>query len=153
LQQRIPLARLLGVARVEGFRLVFNKTGYIDGSGKANIVPGEGSVFFAIYGMTADDKSILDRIEGLGKGYEEREIECNGFGRCTTYQAAASAVDDSLSALDWYKEIVLLGARYHGLPEDYIAAIERVPSVPDQDNDRNRIHFSLIEEMRRERRP
>lgn len=149
LQKRIPAARLLGTARVDGFQLAFNKTSDVDGSGKANIVAGEGHVFFAIYGMTANDKSTLDTIEGLGKGYDEREIECDGFGRCVTYQANRAVIDDTLSPMDWYKEIVLLGARHHGFPEDYIDAIVGVHSVPDHDDDRNRMHSSLIEELLR----
>ena len=64
LQKRIPSARLLGVAPVDGFRLAFNKTGDIDGSGKANIVAGEYHVFFVIYEMPAGGKAALATIKG-----------------------------------------------------------------------------------------
>ena len=68
-----------------------------------------------------------------------------------TYQACPSVIDDTLAPMDWYKEIVLLGARYHGLPEDYVAAIDRTPSVPDHDDERNRVHATLIDALRRGR--
>lgn len=149
LQQRIPSARLLGTAQVDGFRLAFNKTSDVDGSGKANIVVDGACVFFAIYEMSASDKSILDTIEGLGRGYDEREIECGSFGRCMTYHANPAVIDDSLSPMDWYKEIVLLGARFHGFPDGYVATIAGVPSVTDHDDNRNRIHASLIDKLLR----
>jgi gamma-glutamylcyclotransferase len=34
---------------------------------------------------------------------------------------------------DWYKALVIAGAREHGLPADYIAALAAAPAKPDPD--------------------
>jgi len=43
--------------------------------------------------------------------------------------AASTHIDASLVPYDWYKEMVLLGARYHGLPAEYVAKI--TPAAAD----------------------
>jgi len=42
-------------------------------------------------------------------------------------------LDDSLRPYDWYKALVLAGAREHKLPEEYIQQIENVHVVQDSD--------------------
>ena len=37
-----------------------------------------------------------------------------------------STSDPSLTPYDWYKAFVLAGAREHGLPQDYVAALDAV---------------------------
>ncbi|MDT8410777.1 MAG: gamma-glutamylcyclotransferase [Wenzhouxiangellaceae bacterium] len=46
-----------------------------------------------------------------------------------TYRAIP--VDPSLKPLDWYKRFVVHGAREHGLPDHYVAALARTPAIVD----------------------
>ena len=45
----------------------------------------------------------------------------------------ATITDPGLKPLHWYRHHVLYCAREHGLPADYIAAIERVEAIRDKD--------------------
>lgn len=49
----------------------------------------------------------------------------------TLYLAKPEARDAGLQPLDWYKNLVLAGARELCLPQGYIGAIEAVPTLPD----------------------
>lgn len=87
--------------------------------------------------MKASEKYSLDRAEGLGEGYAEREVEILSGARGVTAQAYyATDKDLTLRPYNWYKAIVLAGAREHRLPDNYVAAIESVISIPDPDEKR-----------------
>ena len=49
-------------------------------------------------------------------------------GECAalTYHANPDRTDASVRPRDWYKDHVVRGAREHGLPSDYIRALETV---------------------------
>jgi hypothetical protein len=73
---RSPSARLLGIARLEKFALHWNKRSK-DGSGKFSISETGKPldiVWGVVYEMSRDDKRTLDKFEGLGNGYAEREV-------------------------------------------------------------------------------
>ena len=78
----------------------------------------------------------LDKIEGLGNGYAEREVvvlsESGAAFEAVTY--FATNIDASLKPRDWYVEHVLRGAREHGLPPEYISEIEAIEATPDPEN-------------------
>jgi hypothetical protein len=46
--------------------------------------------------------------------------------------------------LEWYKLLVFEGAKHHGFPQSYTAAIAAVKSVPDHDADRAAENLSLL---------
>lgn len=137
LRGRVPSAHTAAIARLPGFALVFGKGGR-DGSAKCNIVPATDAVVWgAVYRIARTEQPALDAAEGAG--YEEISIIVEAGGESLTvftYQArpgwAASAPPQM-----WYRDIVLAGAREHGLPSDYIAAIETaaaevgVPAMPE----------------------
>lgn len=137
---RVPSAKLLGVAEWPGRALVFHKRS-VDGSAKCTVVAGLKSrrVFGAVFRFEAAEKVLLDRAEGLGSGYEEEWERLPVGGRSQSvfcYVASPGWVDPGLRPYHWYKRLVLAGARYHGFPADYIAAIEAVESIDDPDRDR-----------------
>jgi hypothetical protein len=148
LAQRVPSARLLGTSVIDGYELRFNKRSFVDGTGKCTIGPGNGVVHTAIFAMTGADKRRLDEWEGLGKGYDDTEIELPEFGVCRTYIAAATALDDDLKPVDWYRELVLLGCQKHRFPADYVRAIERIEAIEDPDRARRRAHWRLVRQLR-----
>lgn len=151
LRERTGEARLLGTAVAEGLELRFHKRGSVDGSGKCNIVEARDSrVHVAVFEITPAGCEELDIAEAVGSGYERSRIELEGFGRCLTYRAQTSHIDDALAPFDWYKDLVLAGCRYHGFPEDYLQLIDAVEAIADPDPERHATHLQLLEALRRQ---
>ena len=131
LRQRTPSAKALGIGRLPGHMLRWHKLGR-DGSGKCDIAEsGEQAdgVWGVLYRIALAEKPLLDRIEGLGIGYDEEEVRVetsDGSRAALTYRAKPDRIDAQLRPLAGYKRYVLLGAREHGLPAAYVSAIERV---------------------------
>jgi len=136
LKKRVPSARVLGVARLGGYTLQFNKVSK-DGSTKANIVPSAdpGAVVYGvIYHLDDHERPRLDKAEGLGNGYQIRDLRVRREGAETedevfAYVATPGAIRDDLSPSQWYKNIVIQGATENGLPESYVHQIEAVEAV------------------------
>ena len=147
LQKRVPSATLIGTSLLLGYSLRFHKQSSIDGSGKCNILVGESGVYVAVFEIAESERSELDKWEGLGYGYDGHEVRLDEFGVCSTYIAAPSAIDDSLSPIDWYKEYVLRGARFHGFPNEYVVRLERLTTVTDSDEDRAAREWKLVQEL------
>lgn len=99
----------------------------------------------AVFEISLDDKITLDQIEGVGVGYSEISFCIPGFGQCVSYAATESHIDDSLKPYDWYKELVLCGARFHGFPEDYLNEIGSVPVIEDPDPVRRLRQWKMVE--------
>ena len=148
LEKRVPSAKLLGVSFVSGYELRFNKKSDIDGTGKCSINRGVGLVRLAVFEIKAEERGILDRCEGLGKGYDEISIDAHQFGRCLTYIANPAVIDETLRPTDWYKEMVLLGCRWHRFPDEYDRSIETTRSIGDADERRSRANWQLVDELR-----
>ena len=148
LSRRVSSAKLLGTDFVGSWDLRFNKKSDIDGSAKCNIATGGDGLYVAVYEIDLSEKSRLDRIEGLGYGYQETTICVPGYGDCWIYQAEEHAIDESLQPVDWYKEMVMSGCRYHGFPVDYLSQIEAVQAYSDRDEKRRRDEWKLVELLR-----
>lgn len=140
---RAPGARVLATGRISGHALRWHKKGR-DGSGKCDAVEtgaGADEVWGAVYEMTEADKRALDRFEGLGEHYFEKTVVVRtGDGReidAGVYVASPRWIDDGARPWRWYLEHVLAGAREHGLPPPYVAALERVPADDDPDRARH----------------
>ena len=152
LTERVPSAELIGVVKLEGYRLMFHKRG-MDHSAKCNLLySGEGIVhaYGSLFKMSAADKVALDCFEGKGRGYDEICLEVSFQGdrrECFTYIANPAHLDDRLRPFHWYKRLVLLGTEHHHLPGDYVDAIEAVESVADPDGVRSEKHERLIEKL------
>jgi len=101
-------------------------------------------VYCAIFEITAADKLILDGIEGVGFGYSEIMLSIPGVGRCHSYVAEESHIDDSLLPYDWYHEMVLIGARTHGFPDDYLKRIESRQALRDPDPNRRTENWKTV---------
>lgn len=147
LRERCPSAKPLGVAELIGFELRWHKRS-ADGSGKCDIVAGatpETRVLGVLYEIASKEKSELDRAEGLGNGYAEIEVEVISKGspaRAKAYQA--TAVQQDPIPYSWYRELVVAGAKEHGLPAAYIAQLEAIPAKEDPDRERHKKNMSLI---------
>jgi gamma-glutamylcyclotransferase len=140
LMERVPSARVTGVVGIPGRSIAFHKRG-ADGSGKCDLVEDASPAHShgVLYEFSSRHKAALDAVEGSGRGYDEFTIRVTLAGvvhHPYTYIAGASHIDDALRPFDWYKALVLAGARYHGFPEAYVSSLEAAPSVPDADHAR-----------------
>ena len=130
MRDRIPSARARGPARLPGRALTLDKRGS-DGSAKANVTPQAGSwVWGALYEIEPTHWPDLDRCE---PGYERVRIEVvtlDGAPReAHTYAAVQLTTDPT--PFDWYKRLIVEGAREHGLPPDWVETLERLPERRD----------------------
>jgi gamma-glutamylcyclotransferase (GGCT)/AIG2-like uncharacterized protein YtfP len=145
MRYRVPRRQFHGVARLAGFRLRFHKRS-TDGSAKCNVVPtkvGTDNVFGVVFEIPMEGKTNLDRAEGLGHGYHEKNLTVltsdGSKIEVYTYIADASAVDSTLKPYSWYKDFVLTGATENRLPQDYIdREIKPVIAIPDPDKKREK---------------
>ena len=145
LRQRTPLARPVGPAWLPGYRLVCNKTGR-DGSGKGNLVAAASArAWGRLYRLSPQERTVLDRIEGLGQGYEVQwltVVDRQG----TRHQALtylALITDDRLLPFDWYKTHLVIGAREAGLPPAYRFVLDNLVSCEDPDRQRYRREMAV----------
>ena len=147
LAARIGPTRQLGHAHLAHHRLTFNKRSK-DGSGKCTVVASsnnEDGVWGVLFELSVRQKRILDRFEG--KGYEDREIvitQNRVTVRAFTYISLHNWTDHSYRPYSWYKTLVLAGALQSGLPQAYIADIERISCAQDHDDEREGAHYTLI---------
>ena len=154
LNARISNITRLGVAALFNHDLRFHKVSKNDGSGKCDILETNDSehlVIGVVYKIDPLKKLTLDAYEGLGYGYEEKQVsvEVNG-GLVRAFTYYATNIDQELKPLHWYKEHVLRGARENELPEHYIRKIEMIDSIDDHDLDRHSREleiYSLINEV------
>ena len=102
-------------------------------------------VYVAVYEVRKKDKQKLDKIEGVGKGYDDFTIDVPDFGSCFTYLGSASHICDELTTYDWYRQMVLLGCRKLGLSDRYTAIIEAIENGPDPDEYRSREQWQIVE--------
>lgn len=146
IRSRISSARVVCSGVLPRHALKFHKQGD-DNSGKCDVVEVEDSseVVGVIYDIHTDDKVILDKIEGVGEGYEQKTVAVmTGVGlpmKAMMYYA--TRINADLKPYQWYKEHVLRGAREHGLPAEYIEYINSVEAIEDPRLERHRKEVAI----------
>lgn len=134
---RVPSAEVVSNATLTKHQLKYHKISN-DGSGKCNIYE-NGKINSEVYGVIFDidenGKRLLDIKEGLGHGYEQKEVEvCSSNGdKVNVFTYYAIKIDESLKPYSWYREHVARGAKENNLPEKYIRSIESTEAIEDQD--------------------
>lgn len=137
MRERAPSARKHNIGQLVGHQLCWNKRSK-DGSGKCSIAETghpKDVVWGVIYEMSLEDKPRLDRAEG--PGYAERVVKVitqTGSGTAMIYYA--TSIDPGVRPYDWYRNLVVAGAREHGLPEEYVGVLEKVVTVADSNAER-----------------
>jgi gamma-glutamylcyclotransferase len=147
LKERTPSARVVAPAVLEGHALRWHKAG-ADGSGKCDVVPVDETgqrVIGVVYEIALSEKPLLDAAEALGVGYGEREVVVQVGGRpLSAWLYGALKIDPQAVPYDWYKALVLGGAREHGFEPGYLRMLEAVQAKPDGDLQRSACHFRLV---------
>ena len=126
LRERAPSARECGAAHARGFELRLDKLG-ADGTAKANLhAAPRGEVWGALYTLDREEWTRLDDFE---RGYMRIEIEVTlASGERALAQTYRSDRLTDASAAGWYKQLIVEGARTHGLPPEWCAWLEALPA-------------------------
>ena len=141
LEDRVSSVKVITKARLSNHQLKFHKRSP-DGSGKCNakhVGNASDIIYGVVFEMSVSQKQLLDEYEGLGNGYDQKDISVIASNEKTliaTYYYATE-IDNSLKPYEWYKQHVLQGAYEHGLPPDYIASIESIKTVQDLNTKRH----------------
>lgn len=152
IKNRVKSFKYFGIGFIEGYTLKFHKSSK-DKSGKANAFftgRKEDCIWGVIGEIDKNDKPILDKFEGLGKGYNEKIININLSEKskieAITYIADKEFIDEELFPYDWYKEFVFKGAIENSLPAIYIASIKLIKSRKDENTERSDRNFEILKE-------
>jgi gamma-glutamylcyclotransferase len=147
LRLRVPSAFAVTIGKLSGYRLCWHKVSR-DGSGKCDVEISENCndcVWGVIYEFDAREKAALDAAEGVGHGYRAITVEIDtGHQVLNALTYVATVKDALLVPYDWYKSLVIAGAREHSVPPNYVSSLEQVPSKPDCDSIRVAENASLL---------
>jgi len=139
LKNRCPSCQPLLIAKLEKYVFKFHKISN-DGSGKGNVFftnKDEDAVWGIVFLIANNDEKNLDKAEGKGEGYHDEMIDVkdkqNNIYQVKIYKADSDSIDEKLKPYSWYKRFVIEGAKYNGLPGDYIKIIDQFESIEDTD--------------------
>lgn len=130
-EQRTGRIRQAVRCRLLGFRFAFNKRGN-GGQTYANIVPDAAAeVWGVVYLCDPTAIQEMDRYEGAASGHYDRipvtvEKDSGEKVQAITYVAGEDSVCDVSKPRPGYLFKIILGARHHSLPEEYVTEIERL---------------------------
>ena len=134
-ERRGMCPRASRVARLAGYRLCFNLAIGPGERGVANVEPVDGACTWGVlYLLTGDELSRLDRTEGIGFGAYARvlvEVEADGE-RVQAHTYVSTRTREGRKPSARYLGLLLEGARQHGLPVDYVAALEACDLAIDE---------------------
>jgi gamma-glutamylcyclotransferase (GGCT)/AIG2-like uncharacterized protein YtfP len=141
LRERVPSAENVGVFILEEHQLRFHKMSK-DGSGKCDAFQTNNKddmIIGALFEINDDEKGALDRVEGLGYGYDEKIVNVQDdsgetFEAFTYY---ATKIDSSLKPYSWYLNHVVIGAKETNVPAQYLDLIQSIESIEDPDKNRD----------------
>jgi gamma-glutamylcyclotransferase len=153
LRERVPSATAIGIGQLVGHALRWDKRSWRDGSGKCDAEATsrkDDVVWGVLFELDPEDKPALDKAEGVGAGYLEETVNVlTEAGPVTAVTYYATDKDASLRPYRWYKELVIAGAREHGLPASYRSRLELVVTVSDPNSARASTHTELLSGHRR----
>ncbi len=148
LRRRVPSARVVGPARLDGYAMRFNLLSG-DGSAKCNIVPREDAhVWGVAWTLPRAEREGLDRAEGLGIAYDEHTVAitvADGMREALTYVGRPERLGAAAAPYGWYKAFVLAGALEHALDPHYVSEhVVMVDHKTDHDVQRHRDNVTIV---------
>lgn len=147
LLDRVPSARFITTAILTGHVLHFHKKSR-DGSAKCDAFETEShtdAVHGVVYDIAESHKAVLDCIEGMGAGYEEKTVTLTTpkGEKLLAYTYYATHIDSTIRPYHWYKHHVLAGALEFDLPADYVEKLENTDSVEDPNPQRHATEMAI----------
>lgn len=144
---RVPSAKFVTVAVLHGHDLRFHKISK-DGSGKCDAHETnnpEHSVIGVVFEIEESEKQSLDRKEGLGYGYQQKQVTLTSVSgesiSAITYYA--TKIGSDLKPYNWYKHHVITGAKENELPVEYIDKINSIESITDPKPERHASEMAI----------
>jgi gamma-glutamylcyclotransferase len=120
----------LAVGRLTDHRLDFTAYSPYWGGGVADVRSSKGSVVWGIVlDITEECAEALDEYEGVSSGMYRRVNGVVGTeeGDVPVFYYVVCRKNRTIPPSRRYLDCILTGARYHGLPEDYVKELERTP--------------------------
>lgn len=145
MRSRIPSARPLGPALLQGHRLAFHKVGS-DGSGKCDAALSgrhQDRLHGALYWFAPRHKATLDEHEGPGYDVRRVVVTRRGGTRHIAYLYSATQIDADLRPFAWYLEHVVRGACEHRLPRRYLAELLATQVITDANTVRHTAELAI----------
>ncbi|MFT7162989.1 MAG: gamma-glutamylcyclotransferase [Bacteroidia bacterium] len=148
---RTKSAIVIDTHRLNGFKIVFNKKS-ADGSAKANIVETKDIsdfVWGVIHKIGITEKSILDKYEGLGNGYDYINFILSIEGEekmIHSYIARSEQFLEEGKPYDWYLNFVIAGTIENNFPENYVNDLKLVESKKDLNEKRAKQNLAVLHE-------
>jgi len=140
----------LGRATLPDYRLSFSKSGR-DGSSKCNLDHTKSSDDVAegvVYRMPVAAKPLLDRFEGVGKGYRVATVDVALSAvesvSCFVYLAVPPLADKALLPYCWYHDFVLKGGEAHGFSDSWLEWVRAHSFQTDANIDRSRRNQRIL---------
>jgi cation transport regulator ChaC len=129
-----PLETRVGVLR--DFELRFDLPVGPGERGVANVASRPGDhVWGALYHLTRADAERLDRTEGVDRGFYHRlavEVETKDGLLLAAFTYRSPFSQPARKPSRRYLDLLLTGAREHGLPEAYVTRLEALPLAVDE---------------------
>ena len=129
LRKRVPSAKPIGRAKLPDKRLTCNKKSK-DGSGKANLTDNTGYIVWGV--LYEIDEIELNKLDEVESGYirmimkvitdEDSQVEAHVY--------VSSEITDDARPYNWYKKLIIDGAREHQLPESYVKYLKQTNQSP-----------------------
>lgn len=117
MEQRCPRAEYVGIARLDGWQFELHERGI------ANIKPAPGDNVWGVLWMLTDEHcATLDRFEGIASQVYRRETITVITPTNETLEALVYVGENLANGKtrDGYIDTVLVGAREHNLPTEYL---------------------------------
>lgn len=147
MKKRVPGAKAQGTAFLAEHQLKFHKVGRDESAKCDALYTGEAGdvVHGVLYELSEEDKEKLDKAEGLGMGYEIKEVTVvDSQGKeIQAFTYYATKIDETLFPYHWYKNHVVRGAEEAGLPQKYLTRLFRIVSREDPDAQRTYTENSI----------
>ena len=150
LRSRVRSATNPRVVALPGRAVSYRKLSWKDGSAKCDLAVApdpSATAYGVVFDIDPSDRGALDAAEGCGHGYHAVTLEVTYSGRVLhpfAYVADQEALVSDLPPFDWYRDLVVAGAKEHALPPDYVASLAAVTAAVDPEPHRAAEERSII---------
>lgn len=147
LEERVGSVGKIAICKLYRHCLQFHKVGR-DNSAKCDALftgNPEDFLYGVLYRLGDQQKVLLDGIEGVGNGYEEKSVSVISEDEIeyTAVLYCATNTDKGLPCFRWYLIHVLKGAEEANLPLWYRDQISSIKTVDDWDNQREKRELEI----------